>query len=327
VLARETGRPPRAVAEALARAFPRDPELFESVEIAGPGFINFRYAPAFLARLPARIAAAGERFGASDAGAGTRVLVEYVSANPTGPLNVVSARAAAVGATLVRLLDATGFEAQSEFYVNDAGTQVDLLGESVAARFAERVGLERPFPEPGYRGAYVAEIAAALPEAEALAALAAGGGDWFRDQALERMIAGQQRDLADYGVEFARWFRESELHRSGAVMAALRELEAAGMTYRSREPQEWKGDRPPAPEERKRERMLPKDALIPLLLFSALLLVFSLHTMAASGQFPREHRAPALASGLGAIVLYGTIVVAAGSLLIALLVAWRVIPC
>ncbi len=249
VLGRETGRPPRAVAETLVRAFPRDPELFESVEVAGPGFINFRYAPAFLARLPARIAAAGERFGASDAGAGTRVLVEYVSANPTGPLNVVSARAAAVGAALVRLLGATGFEAQGEFYVNDAGTQVDLLGESVAARFAERAGLERPFPESGYRGAYIAEIAAALPEAEARAALAAGRADWFRDQALERMIAGQQRDLADYGVEFARWFRESELHRSGAVMAALRELEDAGMTYRSREPREWKGERPPAPEE------------------------------------------------------------------------------
>src|SRR5262245_3082857 len=170
-LAREVAQPPRRVAEALAAAFPPDPALFAAVEVAGPGFLNFRYSPEFLDRLPGKIREQGERFGHSDHGDGLKVQVEYVSANPTGPLNVVNARAAAVGAALVRLLNATGHRACGEFYVNDAGAQVDLLGQSVAARFAERVGEERPFPENGYRGTYLTETAATLPEREAREAL------------------------------------------------------------------------------------------------------------------------------------------------------------
>ncbi len=233
-LAREGKRPPRAVAEALTAAFPRDPAVFASVEVAGPGFLNFRYAPAFLAALPARIQAEGAAFGRSALGAAETFLVEYVSANPTGPLNVVNARAAAVGATLVRLLEATGQRAEGEFYVNDAGRQVDLLGESVASRFAERVGASRAFPADGYQGAYVRDLAAALPEAEGRAALTRpDGAAWFRDRALERVLEWQRSDLRDYGVEFARWFRESTLHRSDAVAETLRELEARGVVYRS----------------------------------------------------------------------------------------------
>jgi arginyl-tRNA synthetase len=238
LIAKELKRPPRVLAEALAAAFPRDPELFSAVEVAGPGFLNFRYSPAFLERLPARVTAEGAGFGSSAGGAGGRVLVEYVSANPTGPLNVVSARAAAVGATLVRLLRATGHGAAGEFYVNDAGRQVDLLGESVAARFAEREGVARPFPTDGYEGDYVREVAAALPAAEARAALAApDAGAWFARQALERMVDEQRRDLEEYGAEYDRWFRESELHRSGAVAETLQLLEARGMTYQARQPE------------------------------------------------------------------------------------------
>jgi arginyl-tRNA synthetase len=232
-LAREAKRPPRAVAEALAAAFPRDPALFSAVEVAGPGFLNFRYSGAFLAALPARIAREGEAFGRSALAAGDRVLVEYVSANPTGPLNVVNARAAAVGATLVRLLETTGHHAEGEFYVNDAGRQVELLGESMAARFAERVGIPRPFPEDGYQGAYLRDLAAALPEAEARAALARSDIAWFRDQALERVMAWQREDLKAYGVEFARWFRESSLHAAHAVEETLAALEARGVVYRA----------------------------------------------------------------------------------------------
>jgi arginyl-tRNA synthetase len=251
LMAKQAGRPPRAVAEALAAAFPPDPERFGSVEVAGPGFLNFRYSDRFLSKLPARVVAEGERFGSSDQADGVRVLVEYVSANPTGPLNVVSARAAAVGATLVRLLRDTGHDAVGEFYVNDAGNQVDLLGESVAARFAQRVGLERALPENGYQGSYVQEIAAALPEKEARAALEAPDGiAWFRDRALERMLASQQRDLSDYGAEFARWYRESELHRSGAVEATLEVLTGRDMVYRARRPEVASKDRPPDEEVR-----------------------------------------------------------------------------
>jgi len=245
VLAREARRPPRALAESLASAFPRDARLFESVEVAGPGFLNFRYAPEFLDALPAGVRSDAAGFGRSSGGAGVTVQVEYVSANPTGPLNVVNARAAAVGATLVRLLNAVGYQAAGEFYVNDAGGQVELLGESLAARFAERIGVSRPFPEQGYRGAYIADLAAELPESEARAALErADAGAWFRDQALARMLAWQSRDLAAYGAEYARWFKESELHASGAVADTLGALEARGMLYRARQPEVAPADRP-----------------------------------------------------------------------------------
>jgi len=237
ILGKRLRRPPRALAEAIAAGFPRS-AVIDRVEVAGPGFLNFRYSDAFVAALPARIVAEGEQFGRSPSGAGERVLVEYVSANPTGPMNVVSARAAAVGSALVRVLQAAGFEASSEFYVNDAGNQVELLGASVAARFAERVGVERAFPEDGYHGDYLRDLAAALPEAEGRAALAAPEGDrWFRDQALTRMLAWQQGDLEAYGVAFDRWFRESELHDSQAVAATRAELEARGEAYRSHEPE------------------------------------------------------------------------------------------
>ncbi len=238
LIAKEVGQPPRALAERIAPAFPLDPAVFGAVEVAGPGFLNFRYSDAFLDGLPARIAGAGEGFGRHAHVDGTPVLVEYVSANPTGPLNVVSARAAAVGAALVRLLAATGHRAEGEFYVNDSGNQVDLLGESVAARFAEAHGLERPFPEQGYLGEYLRDVAAELDPAAARAALAApGGAGWFRDQALERMLAWQKRDLDAYGAEFTRWFRESTVHRSGAVEETLAALEARGVTYRAAQPE------------------------------------------------------------------------------------------
>jgi arginyl-tRNA synthetase len=236
--AKQTGEKPRALAEKLAATFARDPELFAAVEVAGPGFLNFRYAPAFLDALPARILQAGASFGESDQAHGLAIQVEYVSANPTGPLNVVSARAAAVGAALVRLLRATGHRAEGEFYVNDAGNQVELLGASVAARFAEHIGVARPFPENGYLGSYIGELAAQLPADEARAALAReDGATWFGTQALERMLETQRRDLADYGAEFAVWFRESRLHERGEVAAVLADLEARGMIYRAVDPE------------------------------------------------------------------------------------------
>ena len=249
IVAKERRVNPRELATRLAAAFPRDPELFASVEVAGPGFVNFRYAPAFLNRLPGEILAAGASYGTSRGGAGERVLVEYVSANPTGPLNVVSARAAAVGAALVRLLRATGHAAEGEFYVNDVGNQMDLLGRSLAARFSERGGTPLAVPEEGYQGEYVKTLAEGLPAADAAAALARSDFAWFRDQALARMLEWQRKDLADYGAEFARWYRESEVHDSGAVQRALADLEARGVTYRGRVPEVAPEGRTPEADE------------------------------------------------------------------------------
>jgi arginyl-tRNA synthetase len=233
-LARELARPPRPLADALARAFPSDPARFDAVEVAGPGFLNFRYSTRFIAALPAHILAEGAGFGNSEGGRGTRVNVEYVSANPTGPLNVVNARAAAVGAALVRLLKATGHDAAGEYYVNDAGSQVDLLGESAAARFAERLGMPRAFPENGYQGEYLRELAGSLDEGAARAALDRGDErPWFREQAVARMLEWQARDLHEYGADFDVWFRESSLHASGAVERTLEALQRRGVVYQA----------------------------------------------------------------------------------------------
>ncbi len=238
LVAKEAGKPPRAIAQAIVDHFPADHPIVAAPEIAGPGFLNFRYRDAFVAGLAPRIVGDAEGFGRSAFGGGEKILVEYVSANPTGPMNVVSARAAAVGATLVNLLRAAGWDVAGEFYVNDAGNQVDLLGESVAARFAQRIGVERALPPEGYQGEYLAHLAAELPEAEARAALAdPQGARWFRDQALTRMLAWQQRDLAAYGVTFDRWFRESTLHDSGAVDTTRTELVARQMAYRATGPE------------------------------------------------------------------------------------------
>ena len=238
VLAKAVKQPPRALAEQLARNFPLDGTPFATVEVAGPGFLNFRYRDEWVAALPARILGDGGAFGRSAFGRGEKVLVEFVSANPTGPMNIVSARAAAVGSALVRVLDAAGYVSASEFYVNDAGNQVDLLAESLAARFAERIGESRPFPGEGYRGEYVRELAAGLPEAEARAALdRPDGAAWFRDQALARVVEWQRTDLAAYGVTFDRWFRESSLHPE-AVERTRAALEARGVTYRAEKPEE-----------------------------------------------------------------------------------------
>jgi len=226
------------VAERLAAAFPRDHALFSAIEVAGPGFLNFRYSQPFLDRLPARIVGQGETYGTADHAGGLHVQVEYVSANPTGPLNVVSARAAAVGATLVRLLNATGHRAEGEFYVNDSGSQVELLGESVAARLAELLGEERPFPEQGYQGEYVRELAATMLERLGESAAAEGRAQavledraTLQASALEEMLGRQRHDLDEYGAEFARWFRESSLHESGAVEETLRALVLRGVIF------------------------------------------------------------------------------------------------
>jgi len=230
-LARDLKRPPRAIAEALVAAFPRDPDLIDRLEVAGPGFVNFHYARPFLDRLAPRILEEGDAFGTSASEHPLAYQVEYVSANPTGPLNIVSARAAAVGSALVRLLRASGHRVEGEFYVNDAGRQIELLGESLRARFAQSRGRDVPMPEDGYLGAYLETIARALPVEEATRRDAASDRAWFSEQAIQQSIEWQRRDLAAYGVTFDHWVRESSLHQSGEVDATLAALEARGVVY------------------------------------------------------------------------------------------------
>ena len=232
VLSRSRGQPPRQVAEALVRRLALDPERIERVTVAGPGFINFHLGrPWVLAQL-GQILAAGDRFGESASGAGLKVQVEFVSANPTGPLNVVSARAAAVGDALVRLLAASGHAVASEFYINDSGRQVELLAESMDARLRQARGEAAAIPEEGYHGDYVRQIAeevvAAAPASNLDALDSRARLAYLQAAGVERIVAGQRRDLERFGVHFDRWYAESELHRGGALDRAREALRRAG---------------------------------------------------------------------------------------------------
>jgi len=222
---------PRALAEKIAANFPTAPDGVEAVEIAGPGFLNFRLAPGYYYNLLREILDAPDAFGNSEEGRGEGWNFEFVSANPTGPLNVVSARAASIGDTLVRIFRKRGFDAQSEYYFNDAGRQVRLLGASVKVRANQIVSGagDAEIPEGGYQGEYIFDIAQAWLDANQDAASDSDEtvGDWASSWMLDR----QKFQLERFGVRFDCWFREGDLHRSGRVEEVAEKLTQLGHTY------------------------------------------------------------------------------------------------
>ncbi|MCY7366491.1 MAG: arginine--tRNA ligase [Frankiaceae bacterium] len=226
-LAKPAGRPPREVAELLAARL-REVDGIDAVEVAGPGFLNLRLAQASLGAVAVQVLAAGEAYGTNDSAAGQRVNLEFVSANPTGPIHIGGVRWAAVGDALGRLLEASGAEVAREYYVNDAGNQFDLFAASMLAR-----ATGRKLPEGGYQGDYVADYAARivaerpdvseLPEEQALAV--------FRERGLPLVIDEIRASLSSFGVEFEVWFSEQSLELSGAREQALKTLRAQGHVY------------------------------------------------------------------------------------------------
>ena len=226
-LARPAGRPPREVAEAIAARLREHPGV-DRVDIAGPGFLNVTLAKDALAGLVRTVLEAGEGYGRSGALAGQRLNLEYVSANPTGPLHLAHSRWAAVGDSLARLLRAAGAEVTREYYFNDAGGQIDRFAASLLA-----AATGRPMPAGGYTGEYVTEIAAAvlaanpdtaeLPEDKAL--------EVFRRDGVELMLGSIKRSLADFGVVFDVYFSERELHVRGETELAVERLRAQGHVY------------------------------------------------------------------------------------------------
>ena len=238
-LARSARMAPRAVAEAIREQLmqPGHSPYVQAVEVAGPGFINFRLSSKWAADTLALVHSLGSAYGTSGHGAGERVMVEFVSANPVGPMNVVNARAAAVGDTLVRLLNAAGYRAASEFYVNDAGRQVDILAESVFAHVQQLRGIEYEFPEDGYRGSYVRDIAQEALRTigdqldEATGVGAARVRELLRGFSLRYILDWQKRSLAAYGVQFDRWFSEKALRDAGAVEDLIAYMGEKGLTY------------------------------------------------------------------------------------------------
>ena len=237
--------PPRRIAEALAERLRAaagqagDAGLLPpwlrptAVEVAGPGFVNVRLDGGWLLEVAVSLLREGPRAGVPDVGRGSRVQIEFVSANPTGPMNVVNARAAAVGDALARLLEAVGYRVTREYYVNDAGRQARLFAESVAARMAELLGEPASFPEEGYPGEYVREIAAELlREQPELARLEPQRRvERLQRLAVDRMLARQRQDLEAFGVRFDEWFRERSLYEQGRVEQVLQALQERGFLY------------------------------------------------------------------------------------------------
>ena len=234
-LARVTKRAPRELAQALIAALPSS-DWLASAEIAGPGFINLRLHSGALQRVVPQVFAGAAAYGRSNIGEAIPVLVEFVSANPTGPLHVGHGRQGALGAALCQLLEATGYQVSREFYYNDAGVQIDNLARSVWARARESRGLAVEFPADGYHGQYIRDIAAdylegkPVPDAEALSGdiddLAA-----IRRYAVSYLRREQDIDLQAFGVQFDRYFLESSLYSDGSVAAVVSALGAAGKTY------------------------------------------------------------------------------------------------
>ncbi|TPW11683.1 MAG: arginyl-tRNA synthetase, partial [bacterium] len=217
LLAKSLRKNPREIAAKLAEAMASSDDLLEKVELAGPGFLNFTLSRRRLEAVIGSVLAEGDAYGRSDAGFGQRIQVEFVSANPTGPLNVVNARAAAFGGTLARLFRAAGWRSSTEFYVNDVGNQIDLLGQSLLARHREFLGQGAAvIPENGYQGAYLSDIASELTGPELAPALSAGSEEAiardFSRIATARILAWQRGDLEKYGTTFDRWFKQSELY-------------------------------------------------------------------------------------------------------------------
>ena len=232
--AKELSKPPRAVAEALLATINLDAKLVSSGSIAGPGFINFVLADEFLRSMITEALTEQEGFGRSRELENERFLIEFVSANPSGPLNIVSARAAAVGDTLVRMFRARGAACHAEFYVNDAGNQIRLLGESVRARYESELGFPTEIPEGGYHGEYVVEFARELVaqhDRHFHEMSADDAAQQLGQLAVEHHVAWQKTSLERFRVRFDRWFHESELRDKRAEVSALERLQERGVVY------------------------------------------------------------------------------------------------
>ena len=229
-LAKKLRRNPNEIAGEIVSSLSLPEQSVASVAVLKPGFINFRFADAALQDNVSDVIRDGDRYGSSGAGGGERTLVEYVSANPTGPLVVVSARAAAVGAAIVNLLKFVGFEAEGEYYVNDYGGQVSALGASFLFRLRERFGLLDPGEEIGaYPGDYLTEIAMGVPEDDARRMIESGTETASR-YAVDAILGGIDDDLEAFGVFFDNRFLESTLH-DGSVADTLDSIVASGSTY------------------------------------------------------------------------------------------------
>lgn len=225
---------PKMIAESIVNSLDLDGTLIDRAEIAGPGFINFYLSDDYYSRIVLDAVEQGENYGRSDYGNGKKMLVEFVSANPTGPMHIGNARGGAIGDCLASVLDAAGYYVQREFYINDAGNQIEKFATSLEVRYLQLCGKEIEMPEDAYHGADITEHAKAFYKIN---------GEKYADTeskerrdalvgyALPKNIDGLERDLKKYRIVYDKWFRESSLHNDGSVQKVINTLKEKGVTY------------------------------------------------------------------------------------------------
>lgn len=234
VLARKTGRPPREIAEDIAARLDLHTAGLESIEVAGPGFLNLSFSPGVVASILDDIVSENEGFGRGTVGDGNKVMVEFVSANPTGPLHLGHGRQAALGDGIASLLEWTGWDVHREYYYNDAGTQIDKLTESIKARYLAAFGHKHTVPEDGYHGDYIRELADLLKTEfgdRFIDNESRGASDIIREFSVRCIRTEQDQDLNDFGVHFDEYYLESSLHGNGLVDSTLEALRGRNVVY------------------------------------------------------------------------------------------------
>ncbi|MBA4602905.1 arginine--tRNA ligase [Thermoactinomyces mirandus] len=233
-LTRIARKNPRQIAEQIVKHIDKQKGSIREIQIAGPGFINFFMDRSFLVQVIGEIAKAKDQYGRTQAGGQEKINVEFCSANPTGSLHLGHARGSAVGDAICNILDAAGYDVTREYYINDAGNQVTMLALSIEARYLEQLGQPAEFPENGYRGQDIINIARDLVEQEGDRLLHLDREERLqkiREYGKKRLLDKIKADLAKYRVEFDVWFRETSLYESGAVEETLEALRQRGYTY------------------------------------------------------------------------------------------------
>ena len=234
VSARAFRSAPRKIAEIITQNIDLSSTMLSRCEIAGPGFMNFFYDSSFYASVLKEIASEGENYGRSDFGKGKKILVEFVSANPTGPMHIGNARGGAIGDSLASVLDAAGYEVAREFYINDAGNQIEKFATSLEIRYMQIYKEGYELPEDAYHGQDIIDHAKNFAEINGDKYVETSSEERRKalvDYALPINIAGLERDLLKYRIKYDRWFRESTLHNSGAVKNIVEKLRENGYTY------------------------------------------------------------------------------------------------
>ena len=232
--ARAYHQAPRMIAEVIVKNFSLDGGYIDRCEIAGPGFINFYLSDKYYSDVLKDIVSSGDNYGRSDYGEGKKMLVEFVSANPTGPMHIGNARGGAIGDCLASVLDAAGYDVQREFYINDAGNQIEKFATSLEVRYLQECGKDVELPEDAYHGEDITvharnffnEVGDKYAECESQERR-----DALVAYALPKNIAGLEADLGKYRIKYDKWFRESTLHNDGSVQKIIEALKEKGVTY------------------------------------------------------------------------------------------------